>query len=196
MNSSLDQARKKLTLHPLISAATVAVILLCAVASAALLGWLPALMGGNHPSRPANASTLASVPDVSPPPEHLAPPVERLVTAPPKQVCGNCGVIKSVRTTTTRAEGSGVGAAGGAVLGGLLGKQIGGGTGRSVATVAGAIGGAVAGNQIEGQVNANHSYEIFVRLDTGATRTLHRNTPPPWNSGQRVRIVDGALRAD
>ena len=109
--------------------------------------------------------------------------------------CATCGNVESVRTITTRAEGSGLGAAGGAVVGGLLGNQVGGGSGRQLATVAGAIGGAVAGNQIEGNMKATTSYEIRVRLDDGTLRTFRQNSQPQWRNGDRVRIVKGRLRS-
>jgi len=109
--------------------------------------------------------------------------------------CGNCGNVESIRTITTRARGSGVGAAGGAILGGLLGNQVGGGHGRQLATVAGAVGGAVVGNQVEGNMKASHSYEIRVRLDDGTLRTFHQQSAPRWRNGDRVRIVKGSLRA-
>jgi outer membrane lipoprotein SlyB len=108
--------------------------------------------------------------------------------------CGTCGNVESIRTITTRAQGSGVGAAGGAILGGLLGNQLGGGPGRQLATVAGAVGGAVVGNQVEGNMKANHSYEIRVRLDDGTLRTFHQQSVPQWRTGDRVRIVKGSLR--
>jgi outer membrane lipoprotein SlyB len=108
--------------------------------------------------------------------------------------CGNCGNVESIRQITTRAQGSGVGAAGGAILGGLLGNQVGSGHGRQLATVAGAVGGAVVGNQVEGNVKANHSYEIRVRLDDGTLRTFHQQSAPQWRTGDRVRIVKGSLR--
>lgn len=109
--------------------------------------------------------------------------------------CSNCGNVESVRTIKHRAEGSGLGAAGGAVIGGLLGNQIGGGTGRTIATAAGAIGGAVVGNQVEGNMKATTSYEIRVRLDDGTLRTFRQNNAPAWRSGDRVRIVKGRLRS-
>jgi len=162
------------------------------------------------------APTYAAVP-VAPPVQPLAPvapaPAQALAPAPvaapvkeskPTQVasaendrnwCSNCGNVESVRTITTRAEGSGLGAAGGAVVGGLLGNQVGGGSGRQLATVAGAIGGAVAGNQIEGNMKATTSYEIRVRLDDGTLRTFRQNSQPQWRSGDRVRIVKGRLRS-
>ncbi|NNG23617.1 glycine zipper 2TM domain-containing protein [Telluria aromaticivorans] len=109
--------------------------------------------------------------------------------------CSNCGNVESVRTIKQRAQGSGLGAAGGAVLGGLLGNQVGSGSGRTIATAAGAIGGAVVGNQVEGNMKASTSYEIRVRLDDGTVRTFNQNNPPAWRSGDRVRIVKGRLRS-
>ncbi len=109
--------------------------------------------------------------------------------------CGNCGNIESIREITTRAQGSGLGAAGGAVLGGLLGNQIGGGNGRKLATVAGAVGGAVVGNQVEGNMKATKSYEIRVRLDDGTARTFQRQNAAGWSTGARVKIVNGQLRS-
>ncbi|WP_305822719.1 glycine zipper 2TM domain-containing protein [Massilia brevitalea] len=121
-------------------------------------------------------------------------PVQIAAAETPKW-CGNCGNIESVRAIKQRAQGSGLGAAGGAVVGGLLGNQIGGGHGRQLATVAGAIGGAVVGNQVEGNMKASTSYEIQVRLDDGTLRTFHQSSQPQWRSGDRVRIVKGRLRA-
>lgn len=109
--------------------------------------------------------------------------------------CANCGNVVSVRTVTTRAQGSGMGAGVGAVLGGLLGNQVGSGNGRTLATAAGAVGGAVVGNQVEGNMKANTSYEIRVRLDDGTVRTFHQHSAPAWQRGDRVRIVKGSLRS-
>ena len=112
----------------------------------------------------------------------------------PRNSCGNCGNVESVRTIKTRAQGSGLGAAGGAVLGGLLGNQIGGGNGRKLATVAGAVGGAVVGNQVEGNMKATVSYEVRVRLDNGSQRTFNLQNQNGFSSGDRIKVVNGALR--
>ncbi|MFL6660068.1 MAG: glycine zipper 2TM domain-containing protein, partial [Massilia sp.] len=114
--------------------------------------------------------------------------------AHPHNWCGNCGNVESIHETKTRAQGSGVGAVGGAVLGGLLGNQVGGGNGRKLATVAGAVGGAVVGNQVEGNMKATSSYEVRVRLDDGNHRTFHLQNLNGFNTGERVKVVDGALR--
>jgi outer membrane lipoprotein SlyB len=132
------------------------------------------------------------------------PPVQReaanrpeqvAAAAPAKNWCSNCGNVESVREIHTRAQGSGVGAAGGAILGGLLGNQVGSGNGRSLATVAGAVGGAVVGNQVEGNMKATTSYEIRVRLDDGTARTFHQQRAPGWRTGDRVRVVKGVLHS-
>ncbi len=123
-------------------------------------------------------------------------PVQLAANTPAKArvSCNNCGNVESVRTIKTRAQGSGLGAAGGAVLGGLLGNQIGGGNGRKLATVAGAVGGAVVGNQVEGNMKASVSYEVRVRLDDGKQRTFNLQNLNGFSSGDRIKIVNGNLR--
>lgn len=270
--------------HPLLILAALAVILFCAVGTAAIMGWLPSSKGGTagsaatrsdlsdadraalsaslqQPGQPgyaapgapppvypvqgavgsyvpatpattaplpaAPASTIAPTTASTYPPGYAAPgngaygssaagstaaaydePAPVRESHPkaktPTRVaqaessgnwCGNCGNVESIRQITSRAQGSGVGAAGGAILGGLLGNQIGSGHGRQLATVAGAVGGAVMGNQVEGNMKASHSYEIRVRLDDGTLRTFHQQSAPQWRTGDRVRIVKGSLRS-
>ena len=209
------------SLHPLILAAAVAVVLFCGVGTAALMGWLPTSDSREAAplSSAASSEQLASLQAIAPPagaqplaalpqqqPQQLAvqsapaprpqpEPQYAAAPAPAPKVCGNCGVIEAIHEVNTRASGSGVGAAGGAVVGGLLGNQVGGGHGKQLATVLGAVGGAVAGNQIEGSVRATRSYNIVVRLDNGKTRTVHQSAAPNWRQGDRVRVVNGGLRA-
>jgi len=268
--------------HPLLIAAAIAVILFCALGTAAIMGWLPSSTGGNRshlsdadraalsaglqqPGQPGYAAPAALPPGSTPaaplaaqpqpaypattpaPSAYPAPagaqsyaapntaygyggsqgatssdsdypaapeaaPAPRYAPAEPApraahkstrvaeadtqgNWCGNCGNVESIRAIKTRAQGSGVGAAGGALLGGLLGNQVGSGHGRQLATVAGAVGGAVMGNQVEGNMKADTSYEIRVRLDDGTLRTFHQHSAPPWRTGDRVRIVKGTLRS-
>jgi len=150
------------------------------------------LAQGYAPSAPVAEPAPAPAPVTHPKAAHR--PVQVAAADTPKH-CGTCGNVESVRAIKQRAQGSGLGAAGGAVVGGLLGNQIGGGHGRQLATVAGAIGGAVVGNQVEGNMKATTSYEIRVRLDNGTLRTFHQNSQPQWRDGDRVRIVKGRLRA-
>ena len=206
---------KRPTHHPMVIIAALAVVLFCLAGTAAILGWIPTSISGNKatgradanvPDRLASAlpqpmqSTQLALFDDTPvaPPPPRAPdraPVQLAATAPAKPRCVHCGNVESVREITTRAQGSGVGAAGGAILGGLLGNQVGGGNGRQLATVAGAVGGAVVGNQVEGNMRASYSYAIRVRLDDGSRRTFHQQDAPGWRDGDRVRVVNGALRS-
>lgn len=34
-----------------------------------------------------------------------------------------------------------------------------------------------------------------MRLDDGSTRTLHQSELPGWQAGDRVKVVNGALRS-
>jgi outer membrane lipoprotein SlyB len=164
----------------------------------ALAPQYPAQIAATAPDvREPEAETLPAPRPVTRAPAHkpVHKPVQLAQAKPERDWCSNCGSIESVRTITHRAQGSGLGAAGGAVLGGLLGNQIGGGSGRQLATVAGAVGGAVVGNQVEGNMKATHSYEIRVRLDDGSQRVFRQTSSPAWRSGDRVRIVQGRLRS-
>jgi len=107
----------------------------------------------------------------------------------------NLGTIESVQEIAQPGEGSGIGAIAGGVLGGVLGSQFGHGTGRKVLTVAGAAGGAYAGHQVEKQARATKRWEITVRMDNGALRTLSTDSAPAWRSGDRVRVVNDRLEA-
>ena len=205
----MDTHINKQKTHPMMVIAAVAVVLFCAIGSAAILGWLPNSKANGSvpdtvsgmPPAPANAVAAANnnagqVPGLATSaapsqeqPGQSAEPVAR--TAP----CTNCGVVESVRSVEHRGKGSGVGAVGGAVLGGLLGNQVGSGHGRQLATLAGAVGGGVAGNQIEGNMKAYRTWNITVRMDNGGTRTFHQSSEPSWRNGDPVRVVDGHLRS-
>ncbi|HEX8606466.1 MAG TPA: glycine zipper 2TM domain-containing protein [Pseudoduganella sp.] len=100
-------------------------------------------------------------------------------------ICNECGTVESVKEGKTRAEGSGMGAAGGAVVGGLLGRQVGDGRGRDLATIAGAVGGAVVGNQVEGKLKGKRNYEVVVRMHDGELRTFYTDSPV-WRGGDQV----------
>ena len=224
MNTPINSTQQRPGMHPMLILAAVAVILFCLAGTAAIMGWIPSSVGGNTPRgdlteadrlalssqmAPASSSQLAPagidlrdappprVIEKAPPAERYEEPVKRAPAkvAATKAWCGNCGNIESIRAIKQRAEGSGLGAAGGAVLGGLLGNQVGGGNGKKLATVAGAVGGAVVGNQVEGNMKATTSWEIRVRLDDGSARTFRQDNEPRWSTGQRVKVVNGELRS-
>ncbi len=122
-------------------------------------------------------------------------PATRSEPAKAAPVCANCGVIASVNAITQKGEGSGLGAVAGGVLGGVLGNQVGGGSGKKIATVAGAAGGAYAGHQVEKNMKSTTHYEVVVNMDDGTTRTFNYDTQPAFQSGGKVRVVNGALTA-
>lgn len=111
------------------------------------------------------------------------------------QICYDCGRVESVRSVQGAAKPSGVGVVAGAVLGGVLGNQVGNGDGRKLATVAGAVGGGFAGNEIEKRTRTETNYEVRVRMEDGNIRTFPYDNQPNWSAGDRVRVVDGYLRA-
>lgn len=178
--------------------ASIAIVLFSSVGIAAFMGWLPTTNGMQNtetvpeviaevaPARPVikaqstesnNARSVAS-------------------NAPSEAICAECGVIESVRVINDAKEASGIGLVGGAVVGGLLGNQVGGGRGKDVATVVGAVGGAVAGNEIEKRSGSTQHYEITVRFDDGSSRVFNEASPPAWQPGDHVRVIDGAIRSN
>ena len=109
-------------------------------------------------------------------------------------ICHSCGRVESVVAIHgTTQPTSGLGIAGGAVVGGLLGNQVGNGNGRTLATIAGAVAGGYGGNEVEKRTHTTTSYQVRVRMDDGSTRTFPQSTQDGWRTGDRVRVVNGAL---
>lgn len=163
---------------------SVAIVLFCGVGIAAFMGWIPTSLGDTNAATETLSSSSAA-----------AQPASAQVAAN-NSVCATCGVIESVKGIDEDAKSSGLGVIGGALVGGLLGHQVGGGTGKDLATVAGAVGGAVAGNAVEKSMGAVRSYAITVRFDDGSSRVFSEASAPTWHTGDRVKLVDGTLRAD
>jgi outer membrane lipoprotein SlyB len=111
----------------------------------------------------------------------------------PGCTASTCGHVVAVREFQQKAEGTGVGAVIGGVIGGLIGNTFGKGRGKTATTVAGAAGGAFAGHEGEKYLRGTKSYEVTIRLDSGATRTITQTTRV--ESGQRVRLAGGAAVA-
>lgn len=186
---------------PILVIAAIAVVIFSATGTAAIMGWLPTSFGSTDndaalETRTDSATTAAAASTATgtTAPAARPEPVE-LAAAPVKTVCDECGVIESVREIKQPGEGSGLGAVGGAVVGGLVGHQFGGGDGKKVTTAAGAIGGALAGHQVEKEVKATRSYEITVRLEDGSSTVVHSANAPGWQTGDKVRVVNGEIRS-
>ena len=107
--------------------------------------------------------------------------------------CVGCGTVDLIRTIEKPGEGSAVGVIAGGLLGGLLGHQIGQGRGNTAATIVGAAGGAYAGHQVEKNVKKVMHYDVIVRMDDGAQRTIGYGVEPGFRTGDRVRFIDGKL---
>lgn len=204
--------------HPFVITAAIAVTVFSLVGIGAVLGWIPTSIGGSgitpaaqapeQPKAQADAAKPAApgpvVKQAKPHPKPVAtaePPqqVVRDVVLPPlppvvAATCRECAVIEEVREVEKAGQASGGGAVAGAVVGGVVGHQIGHGRGKDIATVLGAVGGGVAGHQIEKNVNKTKEYQIFVRYEDGSKAMFTQNTPPSWRPGDKVKIIDGAIR--
>jgi outer membrane lipoprotein SlyB len=108
-------------------------------------------------------------------------------------VCLSCGTVESVREVATQGQGTGLGAVAGGITGAVIGKQFGHGSGKTAMTILGAAGGAFAGHKIEEKVRSSSRWDVTVRLDDGSTRTVTLEQQPAWRSGDRVRLLNGAL---
>lgn len=202
--------------NPLFVLAAVSVILFSMVGVGVMTGLIP-----NSFSRSSESALEAAAPkstasesrtksDAAPAPTQKAVAKRPAQTQPQSQpaaapqapvktaaapVCTSCGVVSSVNPVTQQGEGSGLGAVAGGVVGGLLGHQVGGGTGKKIATVAGAAGGAYAGHQIEKHQKSTTRYDVTVTMDDGSTRSFTYDSQPPFQTGSKVRVVNGTLTA-
>ena len=195
---------------PLIWIAGIAITLFSLVGIAAFMGWIPNSIGNPGEPNTLSASDEKTIPHNNTSavkarkpatPSHVATETHRKPTqvasnTVSKPLCPDCGVIQSTRVIAERGDGGAVGIVGGAVVGGLLGNQVGGGRGKDIATVAGAVGGAVAGNEIQKRVETNKRYEMVVRFEDGSTRVYSETKPNGWQTGDRVRVVNGVIRSN
>lgn len=122
-----------------------------------------------------------------------APASAPVAAQPAAPVCRECGSITSMREINKPGQASGIGAVAGGVLGAVVGRQVGGSGHRTAGTVVGAAGGAVAGHMIERKAKEGKTWEIGVRFDDGSARTFMYDAIPAWNTGSRVKLVNGAL---
>jgi len=76
----------------------------------------------------------------------------------------------------------------------VLGSQVGGGDGRKAAGVAGAVGGALIGREIDKRNDRRDHYEVLLSMADGRQEMLTLEDAPQVKVGDRVRLVDGALR--
>ncbi len=144
----------------------------------------------------AAGAALAQAPNTYSYPQQYDYPPQQPGYASSQPICRDCGTIESMREVEKKGEGTGLGAVAGGLGGLIVGKQLGNGKGQNVGALLGAAGGAYAGHQIEKNVHSAKSYEVNVRMEDGGYRTVPMATPPTWRSGDRVRLVNGALQSD
>lgn len=180
--------------HPLIITAAVAVILASGIAIASMTGLLPSSNANMSDQEIAQMEEEAKAKEeaaakkaASKPAASKPAPVQTAST------CSTCGRVVEIRQRTVQGEGTGIGAVAGGVVGGLLGNQIGGGSGKKVATAAGVVGGAVLGNKIEKDRNSTTQYDVVVQYDAGGSDVFSFSSPPSWQSGDRVKVVNGQI---
>lgn len=210
-------------LHPLLTAAAISVTVFSAVGVASLTGLVPQSVGSQKEAASLEQAAPLQIPaEVAKPvkqpvakpraPRKVEPVVYRefaeeprlaqVETLKPAQAeaqkpavkPGHVGTVQSVREVTQAGEHSALGPIAGGVAGAVIGNQFGHGTGKKIMTVLGAAGGAYAGREIEKQARATKRWEIEVRLDSGRQETVLSEVAPPFNAGDRVRVVDGGLQ--
>jgi outer membrane lipoprotein SlyB len=211
---------QKRTLHPLLTAAAVSLVVFSAVGVAAITGLIPVSKGSVKDEAPlavVEAPAPASAPVTAPRPVkkkavHSAPkplpapaaapaPVayEPVAQAPqvveiPKPVVepGVLGTVQAVREVVQNGSGNGIGAVAGGAVGGVLGHQL--KHDSKLVTLVGAAAGAFIGNEAQKRQNATKHWELTVHLDDGSTQTIQSKAAPFWHQGDRVRLLDGKLQ--
>lgn len=160
---------------PIVKIAAVAVIILAAVGVGVMTGLIPSTFS-------KNAAQNQNAPPPPPPPEAKA--------------CPNCGVVESTKLVELKGQGSGAGAVAGGLLGAVVGSEVGAGRGKTLAEVAGAAGGAYAGNEVEKNMKKTAAYQITIRMNDGAVRTITQRNDPGVKAGDNVRLANGSVVRD
>ncbi|AYD62641.1 glycine zipper 2TM domain-containing protein [Achromobacter sp. B7] len=220
MNTSTRIQSPRSGLHPLVAAAAIAVIVMCAVGVAAVMGWLPSPSANPHADTPVaeagpESANLAPAPEPAPAPatrqaQPSAPPTQQArpasasaprapAPAPAQQACQSCGVVETIRQVQVPVKDNSdhlVGTIGGGVVGGVVGNQFGGGSGKTALTVLGAVGGALAGREVERNIRQQQTvthYELTVRMSDGSARQFRSAQPFAFASGDHVRVENNQL---
>lgn len=212
MNTSTRIQHSRSGLHPLVAAAAIAVIVMCAVGVAAVMGWLPSPSANPHADTPvaeagpedanlapapAQAQAQPSAPQAQQARPASAPRAS--APAPAKQACQSCGVVETIRQVQVPVKDNSdhlVGTIGGGVVGGVVGNQFGGGSGKTALTVLGAVGGALAGREVERNIRQQQTvthYELTVRMSDGSARQFRSAQSFAFASGDHVRVENNQL---
>lgn len=155
------------------------------VGIAVLGGWWLQTIVGTTAIQPAGLSAPAGV-DAG----------DRSITAipPPRREnikCAFCGVVVSMRPVTVAVDATSGSTAGSAVVGGMIGNLLGGARGQELFGWLGAVAAMRNGATLEPGLR----YETTVRFDNGSSRVFVETALPRWQAGDRVKVVEGAIRA-
>lgn len=219
MNTSTRIEHARRGLHPLVAAASIAVIVMCAVGVAAVMGWLPSPSANPHADTPV-AEAGPEGANLAPAPQPAAQQAQAqqaqaqqtqqgrpasasaprpAAPAPAQQACQTCGVVETIRQVQVPVKDNSdhlVGTIGGGVVGGVVGNQFGGGSGKTALTVLGAVGGALAGREVERNIRQQQTvthYELTVRMSDGSARQFRSAQPFAFASGDHVRVENNQL---
>ncbi len=202
MNNPVQSDSARRGLHPLVSAAAIAVIVMCSVGVAAVLGWLPTPSATPHPEDPALAQAGPENANLAPAQPGAPGQPQAPGARPPAaqaQACRTCGVVETIRQVQVPVKDNSdhlVGTIAGGVAGGVVGNQFGGGSGKTALTVLGAVGGALAGREVERNIRQQQTvthYELTVRMNDGSTRQFRSAQPFAFASGDHVRVENNQL---
>ena len=186
-------------LNPLIVVAAASIVVFSAVGVGVMTGIIPSSFSKSAENAAAETkkAAAAEAPKKAAAREAAQEPRKPARVAAPEParspVCADCGRVEAIDVVELKGEGTGLGAVAGGVVGGVLGNQVGRGSGRKIATVAGVAGGAYAGHQIEKHVKATRRYDVTVRMDNGALRSVFYDAEPSFRIGDKVKIVNGML---
>ncbi|QGD27729.1 glycine zipper 2TM domain-containing protein [Bordetella holmesii] len=176
-------------IHPLLAAAAIAIIVLCSVGVAAILGWLPGSPAQDGVPQPSAAMRAEQAAVSGPEAANLAPAA----------ACPSCGVVAALRQVQVPKRDNSnhiIGTVAGGVVGGVVGNQFGGGHGKDALTVLGAVGGALAGREVERNIRQQDTvtqYELTVRMADGSKRLFHSAQPFTYGQGDAVRVENNQL---
>lgn len=118
-----------------------------------------------------------------------ARPAEAARGPAPAGNCALCGTVESIWTVELRGEPGGAGAVPGRVAGTVIGDQTGRENPNAAVTILGAAEGFFAGSELK----KRRAYRVTVRMDDGSFRTVSLSSAPPFNVGDKVRVIEGKL---
>jgi outer membrane lipoprotein SlyB len=133
---------------------------------------------------------VGAITRVAPDAHEDAQPAQAASPPAPAGNCALCGTVESIWTVAVRGEPAGAGAAAGGFAGAAIGNQTGREAGNAAMTMLGAAGGFFAGNEL---AKKHRAYRVTVRMEDGSFRTVSLSSPPAFNVGDKVRVIEGRL---